>query len=112
MALYTDCPSCRKSFRLPYKASTRSRLQMKEGDELRINCKHCGHLGSRHINEVYKSTNPVFIGLSTALGAWLTFQLLDSYGYISAIFMAIPLIVWKDEERRVKAFNGYMVRRK
>ena len=61
---------------------------------------------------MYKNTNPLFIGLSTAFGAWLSFQLLDTYGYISAIFMAIPFIVWKDEERRVKAFNGYMVKRK
>lgn len=112
MPLITACPNCFKNFKVPYTAETRSRLQMKHGDDLRVNCPHCATIATRHVNEVYRSSNPVLIIIGLVLGVALTALLWNWYGRFTLISLGIPFILWQDQERRVKAFNGYTIRRK
>ncbi|WP_254073616.1 hypothetical protein [Cellulophaga sp. HaHaR_3_176] len=97
-----------------YKSSetTRGDLQMKEGDEVRVNCTKCSRVEKKHINNIEAVIDMRLIILGIALGIFSTLILLGLYGAIGMVSFAIPILMWLQESNAVNGFNKYTIRRK
>ena len=112
MRLVTFCSSCRMDYQLPFSAPTRGQLQMQMGDELDVNCNHCGKLEKKHINEIRASINNKVILVGLLASAIMTIFLWLSYGAIGTVTMIIPIFFWQQEMAATRSFNNYVIRRK
>ncbi|MGY6650421.1 hypothetical protein [Wenyingzhuangia sp. IMCC45574] len=111
MKLQTSCPSCKKSIGIKSWAQTRPDLEMEKGEEFVLNCKYCATNQKIHVNEVVAEVNYIIIGIGILLGLIATIALWR-YGYISTLSGLIPVLFSQQEQRAIKTFNSYTIRRK
>ncbi|MFI2743322.1 hypothetical protein ACG2LH_11315 [Zhouia sp. PK063] len=115
MQLYTNCTSCKQSFKIASNAATRAELQMEKGDEFEVSCKHCGTRLHKHVNDIKAEPNKLLILIGFGLGILVTIVLLFALPNIlifSTAGIAIPLVIWQQQTSAARSFNRYMVRRK
>ncbi|MFK7813276.1 MAG: hypothetical protein AB8B59_12345 [Maribacter sp.] len=112
MRLQYHCSDCRRTNYISPVVPTRGDLQMKVGDAIGVNCKHCGHLGKKHINKITAvSDNRIILG-ALVLGIIVTIALLFSFGLIAVIALTLPILAWIYENNSTNSFNKYAIRRK
>ena len=116
MKLVTRCTSCGIDMNMNTWHSTRSELQMKKGDHLDFNCKHCGTNQSKHVNDLtaVQSNKITIIAffMSVMIGVVMLFIFEGHFLWFSGLVFIIPLYSWNDQMQKTKAFNSFMVRRK
>ncbi|OIQ27219.1 MAG: hypothetical protein BM564_13070 [Bacteroidetes bacterium MedPE-SWsnd-G2] len=112
MNLYTYCKSCKNNIKINSQAPTRPELQMEMGDTFKVNCKHCDKWDKAHINDVKAEQSKHILLLGLILGVIFTLFIWTYYSSLALVSFIIPLLVWKQQLMAVKAFNGYMIKRK
>lgn len=111
MKLYTNCSSCREEIRIKSLSQTRHELQMEKSREFDINCPNCGVIEKKHINDVKAQNNKMTIILGILIGIVVTIGLWVYFGAIGTISFIIPILFWNQENRAVKSFNSYLIKR-
>ena len=126
MRLTYSCSSCKQQNYYSPKMPSRAELQMKFGDEVKVNCSNCGKLEKKHLNRISaKVDNRIvatgfFGGLITILllGAflWENFEFtIGSWkllAFVSSVIAGLPLFLWNSENRAVRRFNSYVIQRR
>ena len=112
MKLYTTCLTCKNDIKIASSASTRPYLQMEKGDNFRVDCKHCGKIYNKHINDIKAKNNPLFLMIGLIVTLFVTAILWIYLGAIGTVTIIIPILFAKQEQEAVKAFNSYTIRRK
>ena len=125
MRLTYTCSTCKKQNYLKLKASSRADLQMKFGDEMKVNCNSCGKFEKRHINRISavvdnrQVVGGFVAGLIIVLlsGVYLFSSLNTGIAWWKVIAAAgstiagIPVFLWNRENKVVGDFNRYAIRR-
>ncbi|NQY07330.1 MAG: hypothetical protein HRT68_14340 [Flavobacteriaceae bacterium] len=112
MKLFYHCSSCKKENKITIKSDNRYDFQKEVGgDEMNVNCTHCGKLDKKHINRFHAKANKVIILGGLVAGAVATLFLLN-FGWIATATFSIPIFVWLNEEKRASAFNKVMIPRR
>lgn len=110
--MYT-CSSCKKSNYFKPKMNSRAALQMKFGDEVRVNCPNCGKLDKKHLNKITATTDLRLIVLGGVLGVIGSIFLLSFLGVIASFLScSLPFLLWNMENKSVGEFNRYAIKRK
>lgn len=112
MKLITRCNSCKKDISIKSNAATRPDLQMEKGDEFKVNCKACGAIEKKHVNDIIAVPNQFFISLGLLIGITASIGLLFIYGVIGSVIALIPITFWYQQMNATRAFNSYRIRRK
>ena len=112
MKLVTHCNACKKDISIKSSASTRPDLQMEKGDEFSVNCKNCGKVHKKHVNDIKAEINNTLILVGVAIGIISAIVLWMFFGAIGTVSAAIPLIIWYQQMDAIKGFNSYTIRRK
>ena len=113
MRLTFTCSVCKKENYLKEKASTRPNLQMQiRGDEVHVNCKFCGKRDKKHINRITAVVDNRIIGIGIIVGIVISLILIYFFGFIAAIILSIPILVWRNESDNAHKFNSYAIKRK
>ncbi|MDY8137163.1 hypothetical protein [Aquimarina sp. 2201CG5-10] len=112
MRLEYTCAGCKKQNNFTPVTTTRGDLQMKVGDEVNINCDHCGKDDIKHINRIDAVVDNRKILIALAISAVITIFLWSFYGAIGTITGTIPIFVWIYESRATNDFNSYKIRRR
>lgn len=111
MNLYAHCKSCKKDIKIKSSALTRPELQMEKGDEFNVNCKNCGVIEKKHINDIVAEPNKIILLLGILLGVLMTIFLWIYFGAIGTVSIAIPLLFWQQQNNETKGFNSYTIKR-
>ena len=85
---------------------------MEKGDEFRVNCKACGAIKKKHMNDIIAVPNQIFIPLGLLTGITASIGLLVIYGVIGSVIALIPITFWYQQMNATRAFNSYRIRRK
>jgi len=109
MKIFAKCTGCKEHVILSTKASTRPELAHEKGENIKINCTHCGKDFSRHVNEIRAKVNYTTILIGVAVGTVLTIVSIFFIGFIALATFMIPLIIWQSQEKNVHAFNKYLI---
>lgn len=106
---YTICPKCGE--KNPFKSMVNDRVELERelGMDHRVRCKHCGYVYTASVNDVMARPNPVIIGISVVVSIILT-VLIFRLGFIAFLSVALPIIVWRTQEKMASTFNRYRVR--
>ncbi|WP_025742848.1 hypothetical protein [Aquimarina pacifica] len=112
MRLEFTCSGCKKQNKFTPVAPTRGDLQMKIGDEVKVNCLHCGKIENKHINRIDAVNDTKKLLLALGISVVVTFILLFFFGLIGTITFSIPLLMWIQENSLIKSFNSYKIRRR
>ncbi len=112
MRLEYTCSGCKKQNNYTPVTVTRGDLQMKVGDEVTVNCSHCGKMDKKHINRIDAVIDNRKILIAISISALVAIVLWNLYGGIGALFFTIPIIVWIQESKATNDFNSYKIRRK
>jgi len=91
--------------------STRADLQMKMGNEVRVNCSNCGKQDKKHLNRISATTDTRLIILGGVVGIICTVILLNFIGIIASVTCSFPFLVWQNEISKVRTFNRYAIKR-
>jgi hypothetical protein len=111
MRLEYYCSSCKKANYYTPKAATRADLQMKMGDEVKVNCKNCGKQDKKHLNRITAVTDYRIILVGVILGIISTIALWNYVGLIATITFSVPIFFWKYELENTRKFNSYAIKR-
>ncbi len=112
MRLTYTCSVCKKQNFLKEKADTRPELQKKLGrDEVHVNCDNCGKMDKKHINRITAVVDQRITALGLILGSIISFVLIYLFGFIAALTLSLPIIVWRYESENAHKFNSYAIRR-
>lgn len=107
MKLYTYCKSCSEPSGIRSSANTRSELERELGETFLFNCTHCGINDTKHVNDVNAKPS-LWIALGgLAVSAIVTIALWKGLGGIGAISIVLPMMIWKQQNKSVHAFNRY-----
>jgi len=112
MKLKFICSSCKKENNYKPVVATRGDLQMKVGDEVDVTCDNCGTLDKKHINRIDAVVDTKKIIFALIISVIVTMALFSFYGAIGTISGAIPIFMWMYENKAVKDFNSYKIRRR
>ena len=85
---------------------------MKVGNEVNINCNHCGKLDKKHINRIDAVVDNRKIIIVFIISGIVTVILWQLYGGISTITGIIPILMWMQEGKSTSDFNSYKIRRR
>ena len=125
MRLTYTCSSCKKQNYFKPKMNSRAELQMKFGDQVKVNCRSCGKFEKKHINRISAVPDNRLIVLGLVVGLLLVavaggyllimtnFQL-SFWKIIAAVggtIAGIPVFLWNMENKAVRNFNSYAIRR-
>ncbi len=112
MKLYTICEFCRSNINVKSSCSTRSELQMKEGDHLSVYCSSCNELNKKHVNDICAQANGKVLLIALIISIIVSAILWMILGAIGVISVAIIILFAQQEMKAVKSFNSYLIRRK
>ena len=112
MTRYTICPGCEKEQNLKLAGATRGEAQMNQGDEASFNCKECGTQAAVHLNKIYAKVDKKIILLGLVISVVLTGILWVFYGAIGTVTLVIPILFWQQQEKAVRSFNNFKIKRK
>ena len=112
MKLEYTCSSCKKQNNYKLVTPTRGELQMKVGDEVDVNCNHCGKLDKKHINRIDAVVDSKKMLIAFLISAVVTVILYGFFGLIGTITFSIPLLMWIQENKSISHFNSYKIRRR
>ena len=113
MKVYGKCKSCKNEISYSTSASTRVEFAMKEGENIKVNCKKCLKESEFHVDELVanKSNLPEKMAGITFLIVLLVsiyFLFFSESKYVIIAF-GLPLVVYiilsKQEQSRVSSFN-------
>ena len=111
MKLFTKCNSCKEEILIKSNASTRPDLEIERGEKFVVNCTSCGRNLEKHVNDIKAKENNFFIIGGVVLSIIVTLVLWNFFGAVGTISGAIPILIWKQQNNAVHAFNSYRVRR-
>lgn len=111
MRLQYTCSSCKKSNYYSPVVPTRTDLQMKMGDEVRVNCSNCGKQDRKHLNRISAVTDNRIVLIGLILGIISTLALWNFVGAMATITFSLPIIFWKIELDKAQKFNSYAIKR-
>ncbi len=111
MRLQYTCSSCKTTNYYTPVVPTRADLQMKMGDEVRVNCSNCGKQDKKHLNRISAVTDTRIIIVGLILGIISTVVLWNFVGAIGTITFSLPIIFWKYELEKTRNFNAYAIKR-
>ena len=106
---YFYCPECNERNSLRSMANDRVELEKDRGETFSVNCDNCHARPTIHVNDVQAEPNKLITGGSGVLGlvcAGMFFQL----GFIAALPLALPIVVYQAQARAASGFNRYKVR--
>ncbi len=112
MRLEYTCVSCKKQNNYKPVTSTRGELQMKVGDEVDVNCGHCGKIDKKHINRIDAVADNKKILIAFLISAVASLVLYSYFGLVGTITVGIPLLMWVQEGKSTNQFNSYKIRRR
>lgn len=112
MILYTKCIGCSKEHKIKASGPTRGDLQQKYGDQLKINCRHCGKMFNAHLNKVKAKSNQAIIAGSFIVSILAGVAMFYYFWAAGTIVIAIPLVIWQQQEAHVRAFNRYKIKQR
>ncbi|MDH7447360.1 hypothetical protein [Aquimarina sp. 2201CG14-23] len=112
MKLEYTCSGCKKQNKYTPVVATRGDLQMKVGDEVNVNCGHCGKQDKKHINRIDGVVDNKIILIAIVASVIVTIVLWNFYGAIGSITGVIPAFVWMYETKAANNFNSYKIRRR
>lgn len=112
MKLEYTCSGCKKQNNYKPVTATRGELQMKVGDEVDVNCSHCGKIDKKHINRIDAVVDNRKILVALGISAIVTLVLWGLYGAIGTVTGLIPVMMWLQEGRATSHFNSYKIRRR
>lgn len=111
MRLQYTCSSCKKPNYYTPVVSTRADLQMKMGNEVKVNCSDCGKQDKKHLNRITAVVdNRILIG-GVILGIISTILLWSILGAIATATFTLPVLFWKSEQGKTRTFNRYTIKR-
>lgn len=112
MKLYTYCKSCKSEISINSNSPSRAELEREKGVEFNVNCKNCGNIEKKHVNDIKAKPNKVLILVGILIGIIVTIVLWNFYGAIGTISGIIPFLFWQEQMKTSKLFNSYMLGRK
>ena len=72
MKLYTHCSGCGEEIKIKSSATDRGKLQMKYGDEMQVNCQHCGKLEKKPLHKIRAEVNSFHLFIAFVATAFLS----------------------------------------
>ena len=81
-------------------------------DEIRVNCDFCGKMDKKHLNRITAIADSRILLLGFFIGIVVSFALIYFFGWIAALTLSIPIIVWRYENENAHKFNSFAIRRK
>ena len=124
MRLTYTCSACKKQNYFKPTMQSRADLQIRFGNEVKVNCCNCGKLDKKHINRISAvvDNRVVVVGfmvglcLLIAVGGYV-FMSNKSLAFWKLLAVAggtlsgIPVFLWNRENKAVGNFNRYAIRR-
>lgn len=110
MRLIFNCISCKKKNIYTPNFSNRGDLQMQMGDDVKVNCSHCGQNSKKNVNEISAEEDKrvliggVVVSLISTIVFWFYF------GALSTLSFVIIFLVWAQEHKLTSNFNRYKIR--
>jgi len=111
MKLSTICPNCNEQTSLKSNALDRRDLIRDLGETFNLQCNSCKKNFTVHVNDVRAQTSPVIMISALVLGILFTLILLMVLGAIATVTLSIPLMIWAQQNKAVRDFNGFMIKR-
>jgi hypothetical protein len=112
MKLYITCSSCYKDIKIKQKATTKFEFERKFGEELEVNCKHCGTSNTKHVNRVFAKAEWFWVLISFGISVLLSLLLIFIIGGIGIVFITVPVLITFGQQKSINAFNRSMIPRR
>lgn len=125
MRLVYTCSSCKKANYLKPKMDTRAQLQMKFGEMVRVSCSNCAKMEKKHLNKISATAdNRLVVGgfisgilLIFIIGSYLEIMAQLNISFWKVLVIAgstiagIPMFLWDRENKAVRNFNKYAIKK-
>ncbi len=112
MKLYTTCSSCYKNIKLKQKATTKFEFQRNFGEEIELNCNHCGTSNTKHVNRIFAKSEWFWVLISFGISVLLSILLFFIIGGIGIVFISVPVLITFGQQKSINAFNRSMIPRR
>ncbi len=109
MKLFSICTSCKNSLNIKSNAVSRHDLIRDKGEFFVIQCNHCLKNQKIHVNQVRARENKIIIIGGILIGLLITIVLWNFLGAIGTISIAVPILVWRQQQESVHTFNKYII---
>ncbi|MEE1961678.1 hypothetical protein V1387_03200 [Allomuricauda taeanensis] len=124
MRLVYTCSVCKAQNYFKPKSGSRADLQIKFGNEVKVNCVNCGKLEKKHINKISAVVDNRIVVGGFIIGLCVLI-LIGSYTFIfdrplaywkffalaGGTLSGIPVYLWNMENKAVGNFNRYAIRK-
>ena len=109
MHLFTVCPSCRAENKLKHREPTRPDLAKRIGEQVSVNCNHCGNNYQKAIGDV-RAKQDYRLAIAAAVVGLILAVLLLRFGWVAVFPFLLPVLAMSQERNAVSAFNRYIYR--
>lgn len=106
---YYYCPSCQERNAFSSMASDRVELEREKGERIPVECEHCHSRTKLHVNQVRAEPNKIITGASAVAGV-VGAVALWQVGFIAAITVGLPVLVYQMQSRSASTFNSYKIK--
>ncbi len=109
MKLYTHCSGCGDEITIKSSATDRRKLKLEHGDQIQVNCHHCGKKEKQHLNKIYAEINSLHLFIACAASVILSIVIWLAFGVIGTLLILIPLSLWLYQLNATRNFNKYFI---